>query len=795
MIAVLDYGIGNLRSAEKALQHVGAAARLVARSGRGGRRGRRRAARRRRVRSVRGGAATRRGSAGPAREAIGRGRAVPRHLRRLPAALRGVGREPGRPRPRRLRRHRPGAAGRREAPADAVEPARPGRAAVDGLGVGSPAGRRSAAWTATVDVLRPLVRARTIGPETVATCDYGGPVAAAAERGHVWGSSSTRRSPAARGSALLGNFVARCAVAPPARLGDALHGCRVMELPPGDRPARRARGPAGPGRLRPADRTTATRWRSPARSSSSRRPLAARRRSRRAPGRASRSTGDGGRAIVAAARGRRAGAGGRRGPDGGGRRRAARPPACDRVVLGTAARSRTRRCVATLARRSPGRGRARARPPRDGDDGELRGGVAAGWLEGSGRHGRRAARPARRGAARRGRRHRDRARRHAGRPGPRRAGARCWRRPRSPVVASGGVGSGGRPAIAGGRRRGCGRRQTGRGARRGDRRQGAGRRAADDGGGAGRVRTVRVIPCLDVDGGRVVKGVQFVGLRTPATRSSWPRGTTRRAPTSSSSSTSPRRRTTATTMVDVVARTAEQVFIPLTVGGGVRTVEDAPAAAAGRRRQGRRSTRPRSTGRRWWRSSRRSSAPSASSSRSTPGPHRTATGWEVYTHGGRRPTGLDALAWAERSPSVGGGEILLTSMDRDGTRDGFDLELDPGGRRRGRRPGRRLGRRRDARPPGRGGDDRRAPTRCWPRRSSTCASTRSPRPRRTWRPRRGRAAASGLTDRAVRSLRYRATMPYGAKTCVPPSRASRRAKQPITMLFDRVLVQVSPGRR
>jgi len=187
----------------------------------------------------------------------------------------------------------------------------------------------------------------------------------------------------------------------------------------------------------------------------------------------------------------------------------------------------------------------------------------------------------------------------------------------------------------------------------------------------------RIIPCLDVDGGRVVKGVRFVDLIDAGdpvevaarydqqgadelcfldiTASHEARGT----------------------IVDVVRRTAERVFLPLTVGGGIRTVDDvrtllragadkvsintaavadpafvqAASAAYGaqcivvaidaRRRQ------------------------AADPSR----------GWEVFTHGGRRATGLDAVAWAARMQEAGAGEILLTSMDRDGTKEGYDLEL------------------------------------------------------------------------------------------------------------------------
>jgi len=184
----------------------------------------------------------------------------------------------------------------------------------------------------------------------------------------------------------------------------------------------------------------------------------------------------------------------------------------------------------------------------------------------------------------------------------------------------------------------------------------------------------RVIPCLDVDAGRVVKGVNFVGIRDAGdpvelaarydtegadelvfldiTASSDDRGT----------------------MVHIVERVADEVFIPFTVGGGVRGVEDV-------------------------RKMLRAGADKVSLNTAAvndPGvveagadefgaqcivvaidARRRADGrgWEVVTHGGRTPTGLDALAWAERTCELGAGEILLTSMDRDGTKAGYDIEL------------------------------------------------------------------------------------------------------------------------
>jgi cyclase len=187
------------------------------------------------------------------------------------------------------------------------------------------------------------------------------------------------------------------------------------------------------------------------------------------------------------------------------------------------------------------------------------------------------------------------------------------------------------------------------------------------------VRSVRVIPCLDVDAGRVVKGVNFVDLvdagdpvelaaRYDAegadevvfldiTASSDARGT----------------------IVDLAWRTAENVFIPFTVGGGVRSAADArQLLRAGADKVG------------------INTAAVARADLVTEvatefgaqcvvvaidARRRSDGGFEVFTHGGRQPTGLDALAWASECERRGAGEILLTSMDRDGTRDGYDIEL------------------------------------------------------------------------------------------------------------------------
>jgi cyclase len=187
------------------------------------------------------------------------------------------------------------------------------------------------------------------------------------------------------------------------------------------------------------------------------------------------------------------------------------------------------------------------------------------------------------------------------------------------------------------------------------------------------MRSVRVIPCLDVDAGRVVKGVNFVGLRDAGdpvelaarydaegadelvfldiTASSDARGT----------------------MVDVARRVAGEVFIPFTVGGGVRTVDDARRLLmAGAEKVGVNTA-----------AVERSELVAELAAEygaqcvvvAIDARRRPGGGFEVYTHGGRTPTGVDAIDWAQRAEALGAGEILLTSMDRDGTREGFDIEL------------------------------------------------------------------------------------------------------------------------
>jgi len=206
----------------------------------------------------------------------------------------------------------------------------------------------------------------------------------------------------------------------------------------------------------------------------------------------------------------------------------------------------------------------------------------------------------------------------------------------------------------------------------------------------------RIIPCLDVDRGRVVKGIQYVdhvdaGDPVEVARRYDEQGADEITFLDITASHEERR-----ILLDVVARTAESVFMPLTVGGGVRSLQDVrdllnagadkvsimtaavespdlvseTAVKIGSANlviaiDARRRTRHKS-------------APASGiedPARSEAQPSEVELAWEVCTHGGRRPTGIDAVEWASRMAEAGAGEILLTSMDRDGTKIGYDLEL------------------------------------------------------------------------------------------------------------------------
>jgi cyclase len=193
----------------------------------------------------------------------------------------------------------------------------------------------------------------------------------------------------------------------------------------------------------------------------------------------------------------------------------------------------------------------------------------------------------------------------------------------------------------------------------------------------------RIIPCLDVDRGRVVKGTKFLNLRDAGDPVECAKEYDRQGAdelvfldiTASAENRA--------TMIDVVERTASECFMPLTVGGGIRSVEAVRAmlkagadktsvntaavqnpdlVRAGAERFGSQCI-----------------VVAIDAKRIHPNTptlqHSSASRWEVFTHGGRKPTGLDAIEWARRVEALGAGEILLTSMDTDGTKRGYDIEL------------------------------------------------------------------------------------------------------------------------
>jgi cyclase len=183
---------------------------------------------------------------------------------------------------------------------------------------------------------------------------------------------------------------------------------------------------------------------------------------------------------------------------------------------------------------------------------------------------------------------------------------------------------------------------------------------------------VRVIPCLDVSNGRVVKGVNFVDLRDAGdpveqAQAYDAAGADELCFLDIGASHEGRG-----TIIDVVRRTAEVCFMPLTVGGGVRSAEDARALLlAGADKVAVNSAavaRPEVVADIAARFGSQCVVASVDA-------RRTGNGWEIFTHGGRKPTGIDALEHAVRLAELGAGELLVTSMDRDGTRDGYDLAL------------------------------------------------------------------------------------------------------------------------
>jgi cyclase len=184
----------------------------------------------------------------------------------------------------------------------------------------------------------------------------------------------------------------------------------------------------------------------------------------------------------------------------------------------------------------------------------------------------------------------------------------------------------------------------------------------------------RVIPCLDVTAGRVVKGIRFQELRDagdPAELAAhYDRAGADELVFLDITASSDERKV----LLDVVARTADQVFIPLTVGGGVRSVNDMQELLSHGADKVSVNTAALAE------PELLSGAAEVFGSQcvvlAIDARRREAGGgWEVYSHGGRRPTGRDAIEWAVEGERLGAGEILLTSMDRDGTHDGYDLEL------------------------------------------------------------------------------------------------------------------------
>jgi imidazole glycerol-phosphate synthase subunit HisF len=184
---------------------------------------------------------------------------------------------------------------------------------------------------------------------------------------------------------------------------------------------------------------------------------------------------------------------------------------------------------------------------------------------------------------------------------------------------------------------------------------------------------VRVIPCLDVDAGRVVKGVNFVALRDAgdpvelAARYD-AEGADELVFLDITASSDAR-----DTIIDVVRRTAEEVFIPFTIGGGIRSVDDARRLLrAGADKVSVNTAaveRPELVAELAAEFGSQCVVVAIDARRSP------ELGFEVFTHGGRTPTGIEAVGWAQRAVGLGAGEILLTSMDRDGTKEGFDTEL------------------------------------------------------------------------------------------------------------------------
>jgi cyclase len=185
----------------------------------------------------------------------------------------------------------------------------------------------------------------------------------------------------------------------------------------------------------------------------------------------------------------------------------------------------------------------------------------------------------------------------------------------------------------------------------------------------------RIIPCLDVKDGRVVKGIQFVGLRDagdPVEQAV--RYDEQRADELCFLDITASHEGRAS-MLDVIRRTAESIFIPFTVGGGIRSVDDFNAILGAGADKVAVNTAALADPDLIQRAADHFGSQCVVVAVDARRTEATASGWEVYTHGGRNSTGMDAVEWCARAQKLGAGEILLTSMDRDGTRDGYDLPL------------------------------------------------------------------------------------------------------------------------
>lgn len=182
----------------------------------------------------------------------------------------------------------------------------------------------------------------------------------------------------------------------------------------------------------------------------------------------------------------------------------------------------------------------------------------------------------------------------------------------------------------------------------------------------------RIIPCLDVKDGRVVKGTQFVDLKDAGDPVENAKRYDRQGADEIAFLDITASYEKRDILIDIVRRTAGEIFIPLTVGGGIRRLEDIRKLLKAGADKVSINTAAVRAPRFVERASKRFGSQCIVIAIDA---KRKDEGWEVYTHGGRVPTGIDALLWAKQMEEMGAGEILLTSMDRDGTKDGYDIDL------------------------------------------------------------------------------------------------------------------------